>query len=121
MVPMLITGPGKMRKLAQRTLALLRQAGYREQIDLGEILWLDQFAGPGYGQPNPQSDQAARDVAELGNFRTETTYLSKTLALFQQEHLQGRRVLFWNTYSAVDPTLATVEMVTNPHSMKATA
>lgn len=103
MVPMMVTGPGKMRRLAQRTLALLQQAGWREPVTLGDILWLDEYAGPGYGLPNARSDQAARDVAELGGFRTETTYVAKTLALFLGERLRGRRVLLWNTYSAVDP------------------
>lgn len=103
MVPMIVTGPGKMRRLAQRTLALLRRAGYREPVTLGDVLWLDEYAGPGYGLPNPRSDQAARDVAETGCFRTETTYVAKTLALFLGERLRGRRVLFWDTYSAVDP------------------
>ncbi|MFC5498089.1 1-aminocyclopropane-1-carboxylate deaminase/D-cysteine desulfhydrase [Caenimonas terrae] len=115
MVPMLITGPGKMRKLARRTLALLRQAGYARPVTLGEILWLDQFAGPGYGLPNALSDRAALDVAELADFRTETTYVAKTLALFQQRDLQGRRVLFWNTYSAVDPDPAAVQPEHGPH------
>lgn len=103
MVPMLITGPGKMKNLALKTLALLRQAGYTDEIKLGEILWVDDFAGPGYGLSNPQAEQAASDVAELSDFRTETTYVAKTLAMFLQHKLEGRRVLFWNTYSAVNP------------------
>ena len=121
MVPMLITGPGKMRKLAQRTLALLREAGYDKPVTLGEILWLDKFAGPGYGLTNPQSDRAAQDVAELADFRTETTYVAKTLAMFVQQNLQGRRVLFWNTYSAVDPDPVAVHSYEVPQLMEATA
>lgn len=106
MVPMLITGPAKMKKLAMQTLNLLRRAGYTEQPQFGEILWLDDFAGPAYGQTNPAAEQAAADVANAQdscNFRTETTYIAKTLAMFRQHTLRGRRVLFWNTYSAVDP------------------
>lgn len=103
MVPMMITGPGKMKKLAMKTLALLRQAGYSQDLQFGEILWLDDFAGPGYGQSNPDAEQAARDVASASDFRTEITYIAKTLAMFRRQTLQGRRVLFWNTYSAVDP------------------
>jgi 1-aminocyclopropane-1-carboxylate deaminase/D-cysteine desulfhydrase-like pyridoxal-dependent ACC family enzyme len=117
MVPMVVTGPGKLRRLARDSLALLRQAGYRDEVTLGEILWLDQYAGPGYGQPNADSDQAARDVAALADCRTETTYVAKTLALFVREQLRGRRVLFWNTYSAVDPEPATVA-ATVPWSME---
>jgi D-cysteine desulfhydrase len=108
MVPMLITGPTKMRKLAQETLNLLRQAGYKNTVQWGEVLWLDQFAGPGFALSNPEADLAAQDVAELGEFRTETTYGAKTLALLRKQDLRNRRVLFWDTYSAVDPDLATV-------------
>jgi 1-aminocyclopropane-1-carboxylate deaminase/D-cysteine desulfhydrase-like pyridoxal-dependent ACC family enzyme len=103
MVPMLLTGPGKMRRLAQRTLALLRAAGFARQVELGDLLWVDGFAAPGYGKGNAGSRQAASDVAELGGFRTETTYTAKTLAMFVGHELRGRRVLFWNTYSAIDP------------------
>ena len=111
MVPMMITGPGKMKKLAMKTLTLLRQAGYTAEPQFGEILWVDDFAGPGYGQSNAAAEQAARDVAsasESSNFRTETTYIAKTLAMFRHSTLQGRRVLFWNTYSAVDPDPSTI-------------
>ena len=108
MVPMMITGPGKMKKLAMKTLALLRQAGYTKEPQFGEILWVDEFAAPGYGQSNADADEAAKEVAEASNFRTETTYISKTLAMFRKSTLQGRRVLFWNTYSAVDPDPSTI-------------
>jgi D-cysteine desulfhydrase len=103
MVPMMITGTAKMKKLAMKTLALLRQAGYTGEPKFGDILWVDEFAAPGYGQSNTEAEQAARDVAMASNFRTETTYIAKTLAMFRQYTLQGRRVVFWDTYSAVDP------------------
>ena len=92
----------------ETALALLRQAGYTKEPQFGEILWVDEFAAPGYGQSNADADEAAREVAEVSNFRTETTYISKTLAMFRKQTLQGRRVLFWNTYSAVDPDPSTI-------------
>ncbi len=106
MVPMLVTGPAKMRRLAARTLELLRGAGFTGEVRLGEMLWIDAQAGPGYGMPNPLGLQAAQDVAEVGGFRTETTYTAKTLGLLAGGALANRRVLFWNTFSAVDPSLA---------------
>ncbi|MDE2427615.1 MAG: pyridoxal-phosphate dependent enzyme [Burkholderiales bacterium] len=108
MVPMMITGISKMKKLAMKTLEMLRRAGYRGQPKFGEILWIDEFAAPGYGQTNAGAEQAARDVAECSDFRTETTYIAKTLAMFRAKNLAGRRVLFWNTYSAVDPDPETI-------------
>lgn len=103
MVPMLITGPGKLRRLAVETLALLRRAGFRGEPRWGEVLWLDDYAAPGYSLGNPGAERAMEDVAELSDFRTELTYTGKSLALFTGAGLAGRRVVFWNTYSATDP------------------
>ena len=100
---MMITGPGKMRRLAEQTLALLRICGYRDPVDWGESLWIDDYAAPGYGIGNASSEAAARDVVALGAFRTEVTYTEKCLGLLADRKLADRNVLFWNTYSAVDP------------------
>jgi D-cysteine desulfhydrase len=103
MVPMLITGAGKLRRLAAETLTLLRRAGYRGEPRWGEVLWLDDYAAPGYSRGNPGAERAMEDVAALSDFRTELTYTGKSLALFAKGGLAGRRVVFWNTYSATDP------------------
>jgi D-cysteine desulfhydrase len=103
LVPMMITGPGKMRRLAEQTLAILRSCGYRDRVDWGETLWIDDYAAPGYGIGNASSQAAARDVLALGGFRTEVTYTEKCLGLLADGKLSDRKVLFWNTYSAVDP------------------
>jgi D-cysteine desulfhydrase len=103
LVPALITGPAKMHALAEKTLALLRRAGYRDEVKWGDVLWIDDLAAPGYGLSNPPAEAAIHDVADLGHFRTELTYTGKCLGLFEMDVLAGRSVLFWNTYSAVDP------------------
>jgi D-cysteine desulfhydrase len=103
MVPMLITGSGKLRRLAADTLKVLRRAGYRGEPRWGDVLWLDDYAAPGYSKGNPGAERAMADVAALGDFRTELTYTGKSLALFAKGGLAGRRVVFWNTYSAIDP------------------
>jgi len=103
MVPMIITGPRKMRRMAEQTYKLLRSHGLAVPARWGELLWIDDFAGPGYGLTNPRADKAERDVAAHGEFRTETTYTAKTLAMLANGGLQGRRVLFWNTFSAIEP------------------
>lgn len=103
MIPKIVTGPRKMRRLAERTLELLRQHGFDGPVNWGESLWVDDHAGPGYGLDNALGKQAADDVAASGYFRTETTYTGKTLGLLASKALAGRRVLFWNTCSAIDP------------------
>lgn len=44
------------------------------------------------------------DVDAVGCFRTEGTYTSKALGFLASGSLRDRRVLFWTTYSAVDPS-----------------
>lgn len=102
-VPKIVTGPRKLRRLAENTLALLRRHGFNGLVNWGEMLWVDDHAGPGYGRDNAWSEQAGNDVAETGCFPTEPTYTSKALGLLASGALAGRRVLYWNTYSAVEP------------------
>lgn len=103
MVPKITSTPGNMRWLAERTLKLMRQHGFDGPVNWGDSLWVDAHAGPGYGLDNELGKQATDDVAASGYFRTETTYTGKTLGLLASKVLAGRRVLFWNTCSAVDP------------------
>jgi len=103
MVPMIITGPRKMRRMAEKTDAILRGHGLTAPARWGEVLWIDDFAGPGYGLTNSRAEHAERDVAAHEGFRTETTYTAKTLALLATGGLRGRKVLFWNTFSALEP------------------
>jgi D-cysteine desulfhydrase len=104
-VPLIITGSLKLKRMARRTLRILRRAGYAEEVRWGPVLWVNSMAGPGYSQPNPRSLAAMEDVARQGGFRTEVAYTGKTVALFRTDALRGRRVLFWNTFSAVEPAL----------------
>jgi D-cysteine desulfhydrase len=105
-VPKLITGPGRLQRMAESALALLRRYGYAEEVRMGNLLWVDDMAAPGYARPNAWTIPAATDVAEAGGFRTDLTYTAKCLGLLARGTLRRRRVLFWNTYSAVDPTAA---------------
>ncbi len=103
MVPQLWTSPNKLRHCANKTLALLRRAGFNEPVNWGDLLWVGEHFPPGYGLSNPRADAAIKDVANLSALRTETTYTGKSWAVFKTDLLQNRRVVFWNTYSAVDP------------------
>lgn len=103
MVTMIITGPRKLKRMVAATLEILRAAGYRGELAPVSLLWLDDLAGPGYARASAEALAAMADVEQQGSIRTEVTYTGKTLALFRRPLLSGRRVLFWNTYSAVDP------------------
>ncbi|PCE30709.1 1-aminocyclopropane-1-carboxylate deaminase/D-cysteine desulfhydrase [Burkholderia ubonensis] len=103
MVPMIVTGPAKLLRMARQTERLLRRHGLSAPARWGELLWVNAHAAPGYGRAGVVAERARADVAQLGAFRTEATYTAKTLALLAGGGLQRRRVLFWNTYSAIDP------------------
>ncbi|GGH14307.1 pyridoxal-phosphate dependent enzyme [Mucilaginibacter phyllosphaerae] len=103
MVPMTWTSAAKLKTTAKKGLALLRKAGFKDEVQWGELLWLNDYAGPGYGEINPLASAAMGDVQQHGSFRTEITYTGKTLAVFKNPLLHSRRVVFWNTYSAINP------------------
>jgi len=102
-VPLMITGANKLKRMARRTLKILRDAGYRRPLQWGELLWVNDCAAPGYGVAGPEARAAMAEVAEWGRMRTDVTYTGKSLALLHTGALSGRRVLFWNTFSATDP------------------
>jgi D-cysteine desulfhydrase len=110
-VPKLITGPGKLLRMANRALALLRRNGYADEVRLGSLQWVDDMAAPGYARPNAWTAPAATDVAAAADFRTDLTYTAKCLGLLARGTLRGRRILFWNTYSAVDPAVAVPDLM----------
>ncbi len=106
-VPMIVSGPGKMKGMANKALKLLRQLGYTEEPQWGDLLWVNDCAAPGYSMANEQAHTAMADVRQGGDFRTDVAYTGKTLGIFRTNVLQGgRRVLFWNTLSGVDPVPA---------------
>jgi len=60
-----------------------------------------------YGAPTEEGREAQRLIAELEGIEIETTYTAKCLAallhLATEPPYRGRPLLFWNTYSSVDP------------------
>ena len=65
------------------------------------------YVGPGYGAPT-DAGRRARDLMEaLEGIHLETTYTAKCLAgmidAVRLPEYRSGTVLFWNTYSSVDP------------------
>lgn len=68
---------------------------------------LPGWLGAGYGSPTEAAERAQRAALELEGIHLETTYSAKCLAalleLAAQPEFRARTLLFWNTYSSVDP------------------
>ncbi len=93
----------RVRRLARQGLRLLRQSGLKGRVTFGPLEWIDAYAKPGYARPSPEALRVFQTVTEDASFRCETTYTAKALAALQGGLLRGCRVVFWNTFSAVDP------------------
>jgi D-cysteine desulfhydrase len=69
---------------------------------------LDGYLGRGYGAATPEAEAAQRRMADCEGVRLEGTYTGKCLAALldvaRSAPYRGRPVLFWNTFSSVDPT-----------------
>jgi D-cysteine desulfhydrase len=102
-VPTVISGPWKLRQKASQTLKILRACGFGQPIEWGPLLWVNSTAAPSFGVASLEAQQAMEEASYVGGLRCDTTYTGKTLALFRSPPLAGRRVLFWNTLSAVTP------------------
>jgi D-cysteine desulfhydrase len=65
------------------------------------------FLGAGYGAVTDDGLAAARLIADSEGVALETTYTAKAgaalLALAQRPEWRGKPLLFWNTYSSIDP------------------
>jgi D-cysteine desulfhydrase len=107
-----IVPPGRRRltRLAGGALARLRRAdpavpAVAPRPD--DVTPLRGFVGPRYGAPTPAAGEACRLMEEREGIRLETTYTAKCLAallaLGREVPWRGRTLLFWNTFSAVDP------------------
>lgn len=102
-VPRVVSNAGRAMRLAREGARLLRSAGAEFGGRLGPLEWIHDAAGPGYARPTDGARRMVETVRRLANFRCETTYTGKTLAALERPRFAGRNVLFWNTFSAVDP------------------
>jgi D-cysteine desulfhydrase len=67
------------------------------------------FVGRGYGAPTEEAGQALRAVESTEGIQLETTYTGKCMAallrLGREEPYRGQNLLFWDTYSSIDPAV----------------
>jgi len=98
----------RYERLYRETSDLLRMADPQFPANSDSIRKPDvrhNFFGPGYGCFTPESAQAVTDARDLLGLRLEGTYTGKTFAALLADLrtglLDGKNVLFWNTYSSV--------------------
>ena len=100
----------RLARAARKSLALLRQ----QSPDVPEVVVapndftiLPGYLGPGYGASTEAACRARDRMAALEAIHLDTTYTAKCLAglidAVRAPGQHGRSVLFWNTYSSVDP------------------
>jgi D-cysteine desulfhydrase len=78
----------------------------RVQVEAGDFSIVGGFVGPGYGAPTEEAVRAVDSMRGLEGISLETTYTGKCLAALLRlaaEEYRGQTLLFWNTYSSVDP------------------
>jgi len=102
----------RLAGLANKSLGVLRR--YAPEMETVRIVADDfrvvsGYVGAGYGTPTAPARRARDLMAELEGITLETTYTAKCLAAMidaaaAPEYRQAR-VLFWNTFSSVDPAV----------------
>jgi len=100
----------KVAGLANRSLGLLRECGAEVPaltVGAGDVSIVTGYVGASYGAPTEAARQARTLMEQLEGVHLETTYTAKCLAAMLAAVRTGdrrdRTVLFWNTYSSVDP------------------
>jgi len=102
--------PGRLVRLARATLGRLRRLAPEVPpvaVTAAELTVVTGYLGRCYGAPTDAGVAAQQLAAEVEGLQLETTYTAKCLAalldLASRPPYREQDVLFWNTYSSVDP------------------
>lgn len=100
----------RIASLARGALRVLRGArlpGRTVMVQADDVTIIKSHLGSGYGAPTAAAEDAVRLLRDTENVGLETTYTAKCAAAVldyaQQSPYAGQPILFWNTYSSVDP------------------
>jgi D-cysteine desulfhydrase len=113
-VPVLVTdifppSADKLAGLAMKSLDVLRQYAKMPPVSLtaDDFKIVSGYVGVSYGAPTDAARRARDLMGQLEGIRLETTYTAKCLAgmidAVQRPEYRTGPILFWNTYSSVDP------------------
>src|SRR5262245_37397114 len=100
----------RLLRLARACLARLDPAARRIVLTAGDLAIERRFIGDGYGASTPEAEAAIRLAQQHEGIALEPTYTAKCLAALLHQgtthELRGRPLLFWNTFSSVEPGVA---------------
>src|SRR5215468_8733026 len=101
--------PGRLLWLARGSLARLDRRARHVTLSADDLAIERRFIGAGYGAVTPEGEAAARMAAQHEGVALEHTYTAKCLAALLHHAaspaLHGRPLLFWNTFSSVEPAI----------------
>ena len=101
---------GRLLRMARACLARLDPAARRIVITAGDLAIERRFIGDAYGASTPEAEAAIRLAQQHEGIALEPTYTAKCLAALLHQgttpELRGRPLLFWNTFSSVEPSIA---------------
>jgi D-cysteine desulfhydrase len=107
----------RLTRLARASLRLLRRAAPEvPEVDLNEAdaTVITGYVGKGYGASTPEGEAVLQRVETLEAIHLDPTYTAKCFAallqLAQRPPYHGQTILFWNTYSSIDPAAALTEL-----------
>lgn len=99
----------RLARLANGALRLLRKRvgpAWHAVVEPGDFTILSEHVGPAYGAPTEEARRAAELMRQTEGIVLETTYTAKCAAALLAVGPRLARdgpILFWNTYSSVDP------------------
>lgn len=115
--------PARTARLANRAQAILRRAAPglpSVRITADEVPIVTGFLGARYGMPTEDARALRDELARLEGIPAETTYTAKCLAavraLAAEPPYRDGVLLYWHTYSAVDPA-ATLAVSSDPRQL----
>jgi D-cysteine desulfhydrase len=103
-------GPERLSRMAQKSAELLRPFIDLSNVSVGpaDFTIIRGFVGPAYGASTEAGRRARDRMRDLEGIELETTYTAKCVAgmieTVQSAEYRGAPVLFWNTYSSIDPS-----------------
>src|SRR5262249_58713437 len=101
--------PARLLWLARGCLARLGPRARHVTLSVDDLAIERRFIGAGNGAVTPEGEVAARMAAQHEGVALEHTYTAKCLpALLHHAAspaLRGRPLLFWNTFSSVEPAI----------------
>ena len=105
--------PRSLARLARASLRRLRRAAPEvPEVNLSEAdaTLITGYVGKGYGAATAEGEAALQRVETLEAIHLDPTYTAKCFAallqLAHQPPYRDQTILFWNTYSSVDPAAA---------------